>query len=70
MGGAALWTLHNSAGEPILTVIDGKAEAAEALAQALAAVEHATPSPALTAHVYEALLILADMGWAVVRRTP
>lgn len=64
------WTLRNSAGEPILTVVNGKAEAAEAVAQALAAVEHASPSPELTAHVYEALLILADMGWAVVRRTP
>ena len=64
------WTLHNSAGEPILTMVNGKAEAAEAVALALAAVEHATPSPELVAHVYEALLLLADAGWAVVRRTP
>ncbi len=64
----AEWTLTDSAGRPLVTVIDERAIAAAALAAELLT-NRRTPEPEEVAHVYAALGRLRDRGWALIRIT-
>ena len=62
------WTLTDSAGRPLVTVIDERAIAAAALAAELLN-QRRPAEPDEIAHVYAALGRLRDRGFALVRIT-
>lgn len=60
------WTLTDSAGRPLVTVIDERAIAADLLAAELLN-QRRPAEPEEVTHVYAALGRLRDRGWALIR---